>query len=250
VVWLHGEARVIRDAEGRPVYIQGVAYDITERERASEALRRSSERIRASLAEKEVLLKEVHHRVKNNIQVIASLLKLQSAHIRDPQAVEMFNDSRNRVQSMALVHEKLYRSDDLARIDFGEYVEGLAKLLLRSYRSRANPIALDTQIENMPLGIDVAVPLGLILNELISNSLKYAFPDETAGTIRVELHHPGANRHELTVADDGVGLPNRLDVLKTGTLGMQLVRTLVQQIGGTLQVRSDAGTEFRISFPG
>ena len=134
VVWVHGEAHVVRDEDGRPLFIQGVAYDITESKRAEQVVRASAEQLKASLEEKEVLLKEIHHRVKNNLQVISSLLKLQATHIEDPSALEMFNESRNRIQSMALVHEKLYQSANLSRVDFGEYARSLSALLIRFIR--------------------------------------------------------------------------------------------------------------------
>src|SRR5262249_39798825 len=137
VVWVRGEARVVRDDEGRPLFLQGIAYDITESKRAEEAIRASAEQVQASLREKEVLLEGIHHRVKNNLQVVSSVLRLQSAHVHDPAALEMFTESRNRIQSMALVHEKLYQSPDLSRVDFGEYVRSLSSLLVRSYRARA-----------------------------------------------------------------------------------------------------------------
>ncbi|MGO9062380.1 MAG: PAS domain S-box protein [Candidatus Binataceae bacterium] len=248
VVWIHGEARVARDEHGRPLFIQGVAYDISETKRAEEAMRASAEQLKASLREKESLLKEIHHRVKNNLQVISSLLKLQEAGIRDSSALEMFHESRNRIRSMALIHEKLYQSPDLSRVEFASYVRDLLSLLLRSYAARAR-IDLDTTIENATLSIELAVPLGLILNELISNCLKHAFPGGRAGRITVELRPFDATSLKLKVADDGVGFPAQVDFRTAETLGMQLVRTLTEQIGGGLELRRGAGTEFAITFP-
>ncbi|HEV3113672.1 MAG TPA: PAS domain S-box protein [Candidatus Binataceae bacterium] len=248
VVWIHGEARVVRNEHGRPLFIQGVAYDISETKRAEEAMRAGAEQLKASLREKESLLKEIHHRVKNNLQVISSLLKLQAAGVRDGSALEMFHEGQNRIRSMALIHEKLYQSPDLSRVEFASYVRDLLSLLLRSYAARPH-IELDTAIESAALSIELAVPLGLILNELISNCLKYAFPDGRAGRIRVELRPVDVTRLKLTVADDGVGFPAQVDFRTTETLGMQLVRTLTEQIGGDLELRRGAGTEFAISFP-
>ena len=249
VVWVRGEARMVRE-DGRPIFIQGVAYDITESKRAEEALRATAEQVKASLAEKEVLLREIHHRVKNNLQVISSLLKLQSSHVQDRAALELFNDSRNRIRSMALVHEKLYQSANLSRVDFNEYAEHLTALLVRSYATRVAPIRLNTMIDNVFLAIDVAVPLGLIINELISNSLKYAFPAGRGGEVRLELRQSSGDDYELIVADDGIGFPQHVDFRETETLGMQLVHALTKQIGGSIELSAHGGTEFRICFPG
>jgi len=248
VVWVHGEARVVSDEDGRPLFIQGVAYDITEAKRAVEAVRASAEQLKASLAEKEVLLKEIHHRVKNNLQVISSLLRLQATHIEDPRALEMFNESRNRIESMALVHQKLYQSANLSQVDFGEYARSLSALLIASYGARARQIALRTEIGNVSLSVDVALPLGLIINELLSNSLKYAFPGGGGGEVRIELHHLEDGQIQVIVADNGAGFPPHIDFRETSTLGMQLVRALTEQIGAAIELRRDPGTEFRISF--
>jgi two-component sensor histidine kinase len=248
VVWVHGEARVVSDEDGRPLFIQGVAYDITEAKRAVEAVRASAEQLKASLAEKEVLLKEIHHRIKNNLQVISSLLRLQATHIEDPRALEMFNESRNRIESMALVHEKLYQSANLSQVNFGEYARSLSALLIASYGARAAQITLRTEIDNVSLSVDVALPLGLIINELLSNSLKYAFPEGEGGEVRIELHHLEDGQIQVIVADNGAGFPRDLDFRETGTLGMQLVSALTEQIEAAIELRRDRGTEFRISF--
>jgi PAS domain S-box-containing protein len=248
VVWIHGEARVVRDEHGRPLFMQGVAYDISETKRAEEAMRAGAEQLKASLREKESLLKEIHHRVKNNLQVISSLLRLQAAGVRDGAALDMFHESQNRIRSMALIHEKLYQSPDLSRVEFASYVRDLLSLLLRSYAARPR-IELDIAVENAALSIEQAVPLGLILNELISNCLKHAFPEGRAGRITVELGPSDGTSLRLKVADDGVGIPAPVDPRRAATLGMQLVRTLSEQLGGRLEVRRGAGTEFAISFP-
>ena len=249
VVWVRGEARVVRDDEGQPLFLQGIAYDVTESKRAEEAIRASAEQVQASLREKEVLLEEIHHRVKNNLQVVSSFLRLQSAHVQDPAALEMFTESRNRIQSMALVHEKLYQSADLSRVDFAEYVRSLSSLLVSSYRARAAAVTLRTKVENVMLGIDVAVPLGLVINELVSNCLKYAFPSGRTGEVRVELGPAAAGGNLLIVADDGIGFPADTDFRRTDTLGMQLVCALTEQLGGSIELVSAGGTEFRIRFP-
>jgi PAS domain S-box-containing protein len=248
VVWIHGEARVVRDEHGRPLFIQGVAYDISETKRAEAAMREGAEQLKASLREKESLLKEIHHRVKNNLQVISSLLRLQAAGVRDGSALEMFHESQNRIRSMALIHEKLYQSADLSRVEFGSYVRDLLDLLMRSYSVRPR-VEVDLAVGNASLSIEQAVPLGLILNELISNCLKHAFPNGRAGRISVALKAPGAGSLKLKVADDGVGLPAQVDPRRAATLGMQLIRTLAEQIGGRLELRRGTGTEFAVSFP-
>jgi PAS domain S-box-containing protein len=211
--------------------------DVTER-------RTAEERIRTSLREKEVLLKEVHHRVKNNLQIISSLLNLQSKYIKDDQALEMFKESRNRIRSMTLIHEKLYRSKDLANIDVAEYIQNLSSNLFRSYS--AGRISLKTQVDDILLGVDTAIPCGLIINELVSNSLKHAFPDKQ-GEILVNLHRDNG-KFTLIVRDDGVGFPEHVDFRNTDSLGLQLVCTLTDQLDGEIELNRGGGTEFRITF--
>jgi two-component sensor histidine kinase len=218
---------------------------------------RAEEQIKASLKEKELLLKEIHHRVKNNLQVISSLLNLQSKGIQDASTMEMFRESQNRVRSMALIHEKLYRSDDLSRIDFGEYVRNLAAFLVRSYRANTGPIALTVNAHDTYLGIDNAVPCGLIINELVSNALKHAFSpggdrpssEDKENEIHIELRCDQDDCLTLVVADNGVGFPTDLDFRNTQSLGMQLVNTLVNQLRGTVELVSHGGAQFKITFP-
>jgi two-component system, sensor histidine kinase PdtaS len=222
--------------------VTSIIRDTTDR-------RRTEERIKASLREKEVLLKEIHHRVKNNLQVTSSLLKLQSGYIQDPQAQEMFAESQNRIRSMALVHEKLYQSSDLSRVDFSDYIQSLASLLMRSYGADNKTIQLCIEAGEVYLSIETAVPCGLIANELISNCLKHAFPDRRKGEIRIRITETvEPNTLTLTVADNGAGLPPDLDINKTDTLGLQLVRTLTRQLNGHLEVRTDGWTEFNVRF--
>jgi PAS domain S-box-containing protein len=223
------------DDEDRRLLV--LMQDVTER-------RIAEERIRASLKEKEVLLKEVHHRVKNNLQIISSLLNLQSKYIKDDQALEMFKESRNRIRSMTLIHEKLYRSKDLANIDVAEYIQNLSSNLFRSYS--AGRISLKTQVDDILLGIDTAIPCGLIINELVSNSLKHAFPDKQ-GEIVVNLHRDDG-KLTLIVRDNGVGFPEHVDFRNTDSLGLQLVCTLTDQLDGEVELSRAGGTEFRITF--
>jgi two-component sensor histidine kinase len=200
------------------------------------------------LHEKEVLLKEIHHRVKNNLQIISSLLNLQTDRVKDTGTLRALRDSQTRVHSMALIHEKLYQSKSLAKIEFGEYVQSLAKDLFRSYQRTLGNIRLNIQVDEVHLDLDYAVPCGLILNEVMSNALKYAFPNGKNGTITVELRANPNQILSLRVADDGVGLPAGLGILNNKSLGLQLVNSLVTQVEGKLEVDNSAGTAFRVSF--
>jgi PAS domain S-box-containing protein len=208
------------------------------------------EELKASLREKEALLQEIHHRVKNNLQVICSLLNLQSRSIEDQDTLQMFKESQDRVRSMALIHEKLYRSEDMARVDFGDYLRNLTSHLVRSYRDGSNRVRLTISADGIPLTIEKAVPCGLITNELISNALKHAFPDGRAGEIHVDFRAEGDQRLTLSVADNGVGLPADMDFNAAETLGLQLIRVLTSQLGGTAELQSspDSGTKASITF--
>lgn len=218
-----------------------LARSVAERQRAEEQLR-------ASLREKEVLLREIHHRVKNNLQVISSLLNLQSRYIHDPQAFEMFKESQNRVKSMAIIHEKMYKSKDLVKIDFAEYISNLLSHLFRTYSVQADAVRLHIDVADVFLGIDTAIPCALIINELVSNSLKYAFPADRKGSIRIALRADKDNRYTLTVSDDGVGFPQGLDFRTTDSLGLQIVTALTNQLEGTLELLDGRGTAFQLTF--
>jgi len=220
----------VTDETGSAQGIVCVAQDITERKRAEE-------RIRASLREKEVLLREIHHRVKNNLQVISSLLHLQSKHVEDDDARALFAESQSRIRSMALIHERLYQSDDLAQVDFAAYLEGLTEHLFRSYNVRSDTVTLQLDTDAGPLSVDRAIPCGLIVNELVSNAIKHAFPDDRAGTIRV-AYMQNDREARLVVADDGVGAPEDFDAEQSDSLGLRLVRGLVQQLNGALTLPS------------
>lgn len=218
-----------------------VGIDITEQKLAEGALR-------ASLREKEVLLQEVHHRVKNNLQVISSLLDLQSQNLTDQKTLEMLRQSYNRIKSMALIHEKLYQSASLERINFADYIETLIHYLLHSYTIDAKQIAVKINIENIFLNIDTAIPCGLIINELVSNALKYAFLKKTEGLIEINLNLNSEQKFILIVKDNGVGLPKNLNFQKVTTLGLQLVKILTEQLEGEIELYQNQGTEFRIQF--
>jgi two-component sensor histidine kinase len=191
------------------------------------------------------LLKEIDHRVKNNLQVISSLLNLQSEYLPDRRGKEMFTESQHRVKSMALIHEKLYLSEDLGRLDFADYIQALATSLFQSYRISPQ-VALSVNVEDVSLGIDQAIPCGLIINELVSNSLKHAFADG-GGELRIDLRQREQSI-SLEISDDGAGLPSDVDVQDSKSLGLKLVNILVGQLKGSMQVHRESGTQFKIEF--
>jgi len=195
-----------------------------------------------------VLLREIHHRVKNNLQVISSLLALQAGYTDDDHANQLFRESQNRVRSMALVHERLYQSHDLARIDFAEYVHELVGRLFRSYVIDQDKVQLEITADAVYLDIDMAIPCGLIINELVSNALKHAFPDERHGKVMVNLRTDSNGLHTIIVRDDGVGFPEGLNVHKTESLGLQLVTRLAGQLNATIGLLQTGGTTFEIRF--
>jgi PAS domain S-box-containing protein len=235
----------IRDQNDRYFGRLHLFEDITARKQAER-------QIAGSLKEKEILLREVYHRVKNNLQVISSLLNLQSGSITDPQTLRLLRETQDRVRSMALVHEKLYRAEDLSRIDFSEYTRHLATMLTRSYRTQAGDIQLEFDLEKLRLNLDTAIPCGLILNELISNALKYAFPPQRSNPrparLMVSLHATDPGTYTLQVADSGVGLPEGIDIHKTSSLGLQVVSLLSEQLGGSASAHNSDGACFTIRF--
>ena len=198
--------------------------------------------------EREVLLKEIHHRVKNNLQIISSLLDLQARYIEDAEVLTMFKESRNRIRSMGLIHEKLYQSEDLAWIDFSAYVHSLVDVLVDSYSMGAGTVTFNTQIEVENLDIDTALPCGLIINELVSNALKHAFPDGRGGEIHIRLHARDDGKQVLTVRNNGVSFPADLDFRRTESLGLKLVTSLANQLRASIDLDRSDGTEFSIVF--
>jgi two-component sensor histidine kinase/HAMP domain-containing protein len=215
--------------------------EISERQRAEE-------QINASLQEKEVLLREIHHRVKNNLQVIASLLNLQARNIVDEHVLEPLRESQTRIESMALIHQKLYDSDDLMGVNFAEYSRNLATHLLSSYGvSQKVALKVDSD-DGISLGINSAIPCGLIINELVSNSLKYAFTGKQDGEIRIALRRKEDGRIKLMVADNGAGIPDKIDFRNTESLGLRLVNILSEQLEGTLELDTTGGTSFELTF--
>ena len=241
----NGEERYVLVSAGVVEYqgrSMGVAsfLDISERKRTEEL-------IRASLAEKDVLLKEIHHRVKNNLQVVSSLLFLQSQRFADPELQTCFLESQSRICSMALAHEQLYQSKNLAEISVRSYVESLVGQLEQIFISPGQAVDCRLEVEDLDLDIEKVVPCGLLITELLSNAYKHAFADDRSGNISISLQS-SAGQIELAVADDGVGLPAEFDYRQAKTLGLQLVTALVNQLGGTLELESDPGTRFRVSF--
>ncbi|HSE84066.1 MAG TPA: PAS domain S-box protein [Thermodesulfobacteriota bacterium] len=240
--WLESTGRVFRTSSGE---FRGIiaSRDITEQKQAEE-------QIKSSLKEKEILLKEVYHRVKNNLQLISSLLNLQLQYITDMCASEMFKETQNRIRSMALLHAQLYQSNNLAMIDFEKYIQSLADNLLSMYGVNSDAVQLDVNVDNVSLDIDTAIPCGLIINELVSNSLKYAFPRGKKGRICIILRKDGSpdNLYSLVVGDNGVGFPRDLDIRNTESLGLQLVMDLVEQIEGKIELDRSIGTVFKITF--
>ena len=217
--------------------------DVTDRKRAEQL-------VLDSLKEKEVLLKEIHHRVKNNLAVISSLFYLQSNYLHDERMKAIMQQSQDRVHSMAMVHESLYSHDNLAEVDFAEYVASLGARLVASYGMDDRQIRLTTQLDPVHLGIDTAVPCGLVLNELITNAMKHGFPQAGRGAVHLWLRHTAPGWLELGVRDDGVGLPPRFDMAAGSSLGMRLIRSLVKQINGQVTYQpADPGTEVRIALP-
>jgi len=224
---------------GREVVV-AVARDITFR-------KEDEKRLKRSLDEKEAMVQEVHHRVKNNMQVVSSLLGLQSMYLEDDKVQNALQESQNRVQSMAMVHEKLYQSKNLSSVDMGDYMHQITHHLLDNYQLESNKIKTNIQAEKVDMNIKTASPLGLIINELITNSIKYAFPN---GEGEITLKICSVDEcYQLTVSDDGVGLPDGFQLDKTETLGLQLVNRLVRQIEGSIEVGDSKGTEFIIKFP-
>lgn len=230
-----------------PIIVDGViqeisclSYNITERKEVQATLLKN-------LHEKEVLLKEVHHRVKNNLQIVSSIFNLQTAHVgEDKRMLDLLRDSRDRIRSMSFIHESLYQNKDFSSVDLAEYIEGLSRNLMMSY-SLSGKVRLETDLQRVDLGLDQAIPCGLILNELISNALKHAFPDGREGSIRLGLKLDGSTV-EVTLRDDGAGTPEGFDPERDANLGLELVHTLVDQLDGQLNMENDGGVSYLFTF--
>jgi PAS domain S-box-containing protein len=260
ICWVHEIVQNISDKSGKPVIVQGSIYDVTERKEAEEALARTEE----------IRKKEIHHRIKNNLQVISSLLELQAEKFKDREVIEAFRESQNRVASMAIIHEELYRAGDTETLDFSAYLRKLTSDLLSSYAVRKEDVKLKLEADEVFLGMDTAIPLGIIINELVSNALKHAFPTGRKGEIQIKLCRKEISENKstckitsnndrrslinnnylylLVVSDNGLGFPENIDFKKTDSLGLQLVNILVEQLEGTIEMEKNRGTTFRISF--
>jgi PAS domain S-box-containing protein len=241
--WILSRGKVVEwDSGGKPARFTGTHLDLTHRKLAEE-------RLKISLHEKEILLAEIHHRVKNNLQIVSSLLSLQSGHVTDSNVLSAIQDSQSRVRSMALIHDQLYQSRDITRIDFAVYLKNLTQSLLLTYAELTSYVNLRVNADKVYFAIETAIPCGLIVNELVTNSLKHAFEQGQTGEIRVDLFSEEDDGYLMVVADTGKGLPEDLDVRSSRSLGLRLVRELAEsQLMGTLEVNSQNGAEFRISF--
>lgn len=253
--WVHELIHNVCNASGESIFIQGYAYDITQRKKAEETLEK---------AEK-IGMREIHHRIKNNLQIVSSLLSLQADRFKDKEVIEAFRESENRVGSMSIIHEELYKSEDAASIDFAAYLRKLAADLLHSYRIGNEKVKLILEVDSTLLGVDTAIPLGIIINELFSNSLKYAFSKGAEGKIRISLSRNEAEyqkidkatekkvpevspRFTLTYSDNGIRFPEKVDFNNPKTLGLQLVNALVEQINGTIELERENETKYTIRF--
>lgn len=241
VRWYHIRAIPIQDAEGRTYRIAGIGEDISARVEAEET-------VRSALHEKELLLREIHHRVKNNLQIVSGLLYLQASRIGDPRLSDALQESQNRILSMAMIHQRLSQASTLAAIPFDDYVRDLIGSLLQSYRVGEGRVFFSVDASGLSLDVDTAVPCGLILNELIANSLKHAFPGGRRGSLRVSLRPRPEGGFVLAVEDDGVGLPPDFDERRRGSLGTQLIERLVDQLGGRLTSESHPGRGTRCAI--
>jgi two-component sensor histidine kinase len=246
--FLTEKARLEQMKEAVLNILDDLAIEKSRLEQTQKEVIRSERAVRASLREKETLLKEVHHRVKNNLQVISSLLNLQSRHLTDEASRTLLEESQDRVHSIALVHETLYQSGDLAQIEFSEYLSSLVAHLTNSWGSEASGVRISVEASGVRLPVDVAIPCGLIVNELVTNSFKHAFPHTARGTVAVRVSAAQERRIRLVVSDDGVGLPEKVDVAKSGSLGLELVAALARQLRASVQVTRQSGTTFELRF--
>jgi PAS domain S-box-containing protein len=233
-------ASPIKDDYGNILGSIHIAHDITER-------KKMENRLEKTLEEKDTLMKEIYHRVKNNLMVISSLLSLQSRYIKDKETQDIFKQTQNRAESMALIHEKLYQSTDLKKIDFGDYIKKLSNALYKTYVMDDSQIKLNVDVEDIMLDIDTSIPLGLIFNELVTNSLKHAFPQDKIGEINIKFYSKD-DKYILEVKDNGIGFSDDMDYKNTDSLGLRLVTNLTEQIDGVIELNKTSGTSFKIIF--
>jgi PAS domain S-box-containing protein len=231
----------LKNEQGEVVGLVGVGRDISDSKLAA--------RLRASLREKETLVTELHHRVKNNLQVITSLVNLQAAHIGDPIALRMFREIQNRVRLMANIHDALYRSESLLKLDAAQFFPQLARDLLRVHAVDPARVHVRADVESIELGLEVALPCAMIMNELVTNALEHAFPGQRSGEVTIRIRRSGAQHCVLEVRDDGIGLPESPNWDTVDTVGWQLVAALVAQLDGVLESKTERGTTFTMIFP-
>ena len=252
--WHLDRALPIRDEQGAISKWIGTCTDINDRKEAEmvleESVRERTRQLEAALSEKTVLLKEVHHRVKNNLTVIASLLERHAEATNDPRVIASLHDSQRRVHCMALVHEHLYATDKLDRVDFANYIHQLADELYESLVPVSGSVHLSVEAESREIGVHQAIPCGLILNELLSNAFKYGFPEGRSGEVQVQFHAIGGGYLSLVVHDNGVGIADGFEWRKAKSLGLQIVQILTKQLGGTIEMRRESGARFELVFPG
>ncbi len=240
--WFYSQENIfLYDQNGCVKQMIGAASDITK-------LKEAENKLQSSLAEKEVLLREVHHRVKNNLSVVDSLLSMQTKNVKDAEALKSISDSQRRIHTMALIHEQLHQSQDFGKIDFCEYLQRLVNNLYSSNSDNINHVDLKIELSSAVLDIDMAVSMGLIVNELLTNAFKHAFPNQEQGLIAVTLYKSDDDRHlNLIISDDGVGMPAQINLQDTNSLGLRLVRILAQQLRANLKMSSAIGTSFHLT---
>lgn len=239
--WAHATITALRDEKGNLKGFTKVVRDITE-------LRETQRRLEQALSAKEVLLREVHHRVRNNLQIISSLLRLESRSVREAPVLRILTETQGRIYALAIIHELLYESKDMENVNRREYITRIARHLYQSFGVGAERVKLTISVEDVECPIKIAIPLGLIVNELVSNSLEHAFPENRRGEIRVSIEHVSESQSELVVADNGIGMPDDLEVSGTGTFGLYLVNTLTEQLQGVIELNRHDGVEARIRF--
>ncbi len=240
-LWVEISSAPLKDNSGKLIGSIGIYSDISERKTYENT-------IESSLQQKDLLLKEIHHRVKNNLQIISSLIKLQSSHVKDKEIHSLFAESQNRIKTMALIHEKLYRSKDISVIEFYDYIKNLVDSLYASYGISPDRVKAKIEFRSIYLDIDTAIPCGLIINELVSNCLKYAFPNLMKGNIFIDLTEQNDIEYKMIIKDNGAGIPENIDFNNSASLGLKLVKILSEQLGGNVELIRENGTEFRILF--
>ena len=239
-VWVEVNLDPIIQDDGEIDEVSCIGFEISEQKKKTDL-------INQSLKEKDTLLREVHHRVKNNLQIISSLLNLQSAVVKDEQVLDILKESQNRIQSMSYIHESLYINNDFSAVNLKEYIQGLCSNLVQSYSLIGDNVRIETEIDDISLGLDQAIPCGLILNELLSNSFKHAYPNGEKGCLSIKIRER-EGRMAILVEDDGRGIPDDWDIETAESLGIQLVYTLTEQLDGDIESAERRGTKYLITF--